>query len=143
MKTVPVLFTALLATVAASGCFFSTEGSGTTTGTNATEPASTATLVVKWTITGGSDPNECIKAQAKNIEVSIVDTSGNEVGAYQQTCSAFSTSITLRPGTYTATAALLDDQGRARTTDAPISQFTLRPNESLTVPVDFPSNSFR
>ena len=128
--------------VAATGCFVTT-ADGTTTDVSGTEPARTATLIVKWTITGLSDPNECIKAQARRIEISVVDTAGSEVGAYQQACTAFSTSITLRPGTYTATAALLDDADRPRTTDAPISQFTLRANESLTVSSDFPSNSFR
>lgn len=38
---------------------------------------------------------------------------------------------------------LLDADGKERTTDVVISTFTLRGNDSLTVPVDFPSNSFR
>jgi hypothetical protein len=129
------------------GCFFSTSEpppSREVTVTPTEPPApTTATLVVEWTITGLTDPNECIKAEAKNIEISIVGTDGTEVGAYQQACSAFKTSITLNPGTYSAYAALLDDAGRTRTTDVAINQFTLQSNDSLTVPVDFPSNSFR
>jgi hypothetical protein len=141
----------LLAGAALGGCFIGTgepTPSREVTTTSPTEPApapapTTATLVIQWTITGLTDPNECIKAEAKNIEISIADTSGAEVGAYQQACSAFSTSITLNPGTYTAYAALLNDAGQTRTTDVAIDRFTLRSNDSLTIPIDFPSNSFR
>lgn len=129
--------------VLSGGCFFTTEGSSTSTDVSPTEPAASATLIVKWTIAGLTDPNECTKSQSKNIEISVLDPDGSEVGAYQQTCTAFSTRISLRPGTYSATATLVDAEGRARTTSVSIASFTLRGSDSLTVPIDFPSNSFR
>jgi hypothetical protein len=140
------LATLVALSVPAAGCFVSTREPppAREVVVDGTEPReANSTLVVKWTIAGLTDPNECIKAQAKKIEISIADRSGTELGAYEQDCTAFSTSITLRPGTYSAYAALVDDAGKARTTDVTIRPFTLRANDSLTTPIDFPSNSFR
>ena len=138
----PLALAGLLAIAAPlGGCFVSTDDPppSRTVVIDPNEPASQdATLVVTWTIAGLTDPNECTKALATNIEISIADSSGVEIAAYQQSCTAFSTSITLNAGTYSAFAVLLAQDGTTRTTDAPIAPFTLRANESLTVPVDFP-----
>lgn len=146
MKTPLLLAATLSAALPMGGCFVTTDElpPSRTVVVDGTQPDNQeATLVVTWTITGVADSNECVKAQVANIEISIVDSGGTEIGAYQQECSEFSTSIRLRPGTYSAYAVLLDQGGRTRTTDASIAPLTLRANESLTVRVDFPSNSFR
>lgn len=110
--------------------------------TEPTDPI-VSTLVIDWTIAETKDPNECSKSLSGTIEISIDDASGGtEIAAYHQSCSAFSTSITLGPGTYSAVATLLDGSGIPRTTDLPIAPFTLRGNDSLTIPIDFPSDSF-
>lgn len=104
------------------------------------DPAGSSTVVVEWTIAGLKDPNECIKAQAGSIEISIDNAEGP---AYYQSCTEFATSVALDPGTYSATAVLLDANGIPRTTALAIAPFTLQGNDSLTIPIDFPSDSFR
>jgi hypothetical protein len=141
----PLLLAALVA-LPAAGCFVTTDDPppSRTVVVDPTQPAAQdGTLVVTWTIAGLSDPNECIKSQAETIEISIIGSSGSEVAAFQQTCSVFRTSIALAPGSYSAYAVLLDRNGSTRTTDASIAPFSLRGGESLVVPVDFPSDSFR
>jgi hypothetical protein len=101
-----------------------------------------STLTVRWTIAGLTDPNECVKSVASNIEISVRDVNGLEVGAFQQTCTAFAASITLNPGAYNATAVLLDGAGQRRTTEVQLAPFTLRGNDELNAQVDFPSDSF-
>src|SRR6185369_7878130 len=78
--------------------------------------AAPSTLVVRWSIDGVIDPNECIKSVSAEIEISVFDRFGGLVGVFRQACEAFSTSITLNPGDYTAEALLLDGAGQPRTT---------------------------
>ena len=94
------------------------------------------TLVVDWTINGTTDPNQCNQGAVTTID-------GGFVGEFQQACSAFATSINLAPGSYTASAVLVDARGTDRTTEIPIDAFTIRDNSELDVPIDFPASSFR
>lgn len=127
-----------------TACFVETDSPQPRAVVVGTEPPVASTLVIDWSIAGLKDPNECSKSQSGTIEISIDDASGGvEIAAYHQSCTAFSTSITLDPGTYTAVARLLDGSGIPRTTDLPIDTFTLRGNDELTIPIDFPSDSFR
>lgn len=105
-------------------------------------PIAPGKLTVRWTIDGKTDPNECIKAVATDIEVSVTDRSGREIGAWRQPCQNFSLTVTLNPGSYGGSAVLLDGAAHARTTRASIDAFVLRGNDTLDVPVDFPANSF-
>jgi hypothetical protein len=122
------------------GC--SAGGSGDVVVTQPTEPLQ-STLTVDWTIDEAADPNLCSQSGSIVIEISVQDPNGNEVGAFQQACDAFATSITLDAGDYTAYAVMLDINGRPRTTHVAIAPFTLRGNDELHVPIDFPADSFR
>jgi hypothetical protein len=107
-----------------------------------TPPApSLSTLVVRWTISGTRNPDECVKANATEIEVSV-SQSGREIGAWRQRCETFALSITLHPGHYEASAFLLAADGRIRTTQVQMDPFILRGNDTLEIPVDFPASSF-
>jgi hypothetical protein len=99
-------------------------------------------LVIDWTIDGVKDANKCAQAAVSTIEVVIRYANGAEAGTYQQSCGAFSTSIALYAGDYRADATLLDAKGSARTTTIPIQPFTIRGNDTLSVPIDFPASSF-
>jgi hypothetical protein len=103
---------------------------------------STGTLVVDWTIQLRTDPADCALAGAASIEVHVVTLSVIDAGTFQQSCDAFSTSIVLAPGTYEASALLLDGAGQARTTSVPIQPFTIVGADVLHIPIDFPANSF-
>src|SRR5438552_2331219 len=99
------------------------------------------TLTIDWTIDGRTDPNQCNQAVSTSIEITIFSSSGSAVGTYQQACASFATSITLPAGTYTANALLIDSAGNARTTTIAVNPFTLRGNDTLNVPIDFPASS--
>lgn len=101
-----------------------------------------STLTVDWTVDGTKDPSTCSVAGANVIEISVQDLAGNEVGAFQQRCGVFATSITLDSGNYAAYAVLLDVNNQPRTTEIAISPFTLRGNDELVIPIDFPADSF-
>ena len=98
--------------------------------------------VVDWTIDGLKDPNKCAQANVAAIHITVFFSNGAPVGNYQQSCSAFSTSIALDPGSYSANATLIDPGGAARTTTVPINPFTVAGNDTLNLPIDFPASSF-
>lgn len=126
-----------------SGCYFDeTHPRREVVIETTTPPApSLSTLVVRWTISGTRNPDECVKANATEIEVSV-SQSGREIGAWRQRCETFALSITLNPGHYDASAFLLAADGRIRTTSVQMDPFTLRGNDTLEIPVDFPASSF-
>ncbi|MBX3264043.1 MAG: hypothetical protein KIS78_21990 [Labilithrix sp.] len=127
----------------ASACFWeSSEPPQRTVVVEPTLPPAAATLRLRWSIDGRSDPNECIKAQAANAEVSVVDRFGREVGAWQQPCGYFTMDVPLTGGTYSGSAALLDSAGRPRTTRVTVDTFTLGERDVIDVQVDFPASSF-
>jgi hypothetical protein len=103
---------------------------------------STGTLVVDWTIKAGTDPGDCQLAGAVSIRIHVVTTDVVDAGTYEQACGAFSTSITLAPGTYEASALLIDGAGQGRTTQVPIQAFTIVGADVLHIPIDFPADSF-
>jgi hypothetical protein len=132
---------ACLAFVAlATGCTATVEPTGTAPPPVLVE--STGTLTVDWSINGTKDPNQCSQGAAAAIQISVTDSSGISAGTYQQSCSTFATSITLSAGSYTADAMLIDSAGAPRTTTVPMNPFTIRGNDVLDTPIDFPAASF-
>ena len=108
----------------------------------ATVVGANGTLAVDWTIDGRTDPNRCVQAVVDSIEITVYSSNGATVGTFEQSCTAFATSIALAPGSYTAGAALIDSAGSARTTTVTIPPFTLYGNDTIDSPVDFPASSF-
>jgi hypothetical protein len=100
-------------------------------------------VVIDWQIDEGTDPATCQQASVDAIQVTVDTQGGQSAGTYSQSCTAFSTSIALAPGAYAATAVLVDGAGGVRTTSIPIDPFTLRGNDHLHIPIDFPASSFR
>lgn len=123
----------------ATGCTVSTDATPTTV-VAATDPI--GVLVVDWTIELTRDPADCQIAGVASIQIQIVTTTGLDAGFFEQACTAFSTSITLTPGTYSATAVLVDSAGTPRTTSVDIAPFTLFGNDEFRTPIDFPVTSF-
>lgn len=128
-----------LATVAATACTVTTSDDPIYT-TNPTVPGATlGTLRVDWTIDGVADPTYCTQSLAAAIEITV---DGPAPGTFQQTCETFATSITLEPGSYSGVAELVDAARQPRTTAVQIDPFTIRANEELRIPIDFPGASF-
>ncbi|MEP7122496.1 MAG: hypothetical protein ABJE95_16360 [Byssovorax sp.] len=98
-------------------------------------------LVIEWTINGSTDPHQCSQESATRLEI-IVDPGVGQPSAFSQDCEAFSAAITLAPGSYSASAVLVDESGKARTTQVDIDPFTIRGNDELHTPIDFPASSF-
>ncbi|MDB4944415.1 MAG: hypothetical protein JWP97_3949 [Labilithrix sp.] len=134
------IFGALAAAVLVAGCTATVER-------NDTPPAvivvsGTGTLTVDWSINGTKDPNQCSQGTAAAIEIVITDSHGVSAGTYQQSCTAFATSIELDAGYYSASARLVDSAGRDRTTAVQITGFAIRGGDDLDTPVDFGAESF-
>lgn len=123
-----------------AGCSTESDGPSTVV-VEPNEPL--ATLTLRWTIDGTTDPATCHQSGSDVIDISILDPSSNgEIQAFQQTCETFETSITLAPGAYKARARLVASDGTARTTDVPVREFVLNGNDELVQDVDFPADSF-
>ncbi len=97
--------------------------------------------MLDWTINGSTDSNQCNQASATRLEI-IVDPGVGQPSTFSQDCDAFATSITLAPGRYSASAVLVDASGSARTTQIDIDPFTIRGDDELHTPIDFPASSF-
>jgi hypothetical protein len=106
-------------------------------------PAPEGTAIMDWTIDGNKDPAQCRATRAATFHVALYDSRGAFAGEYVQDCSAFATTIDgLTPETYTGQADLLDSAGSARTTAVNLAGFDVVAGASVTVGLDFPSNSF-
>jgi hypothetical protein len=98
-------------------------------------------LVIDWTIDGTTDPNRCFDNSATRLEI-IVDPGVGQPTTFSPDCEAFGISIALSPGSYSASAVLVDANGKARTTQIDIDPFTIRGNDELHTPINFPADSF-
>jgi hypothetical protein len=127
-----------LAGASLAGCIVTTDPPSTVI--VGTQPA--GTLVVDWTIELRTDPADCALAGAVSIRISVVEGSGFDAGTYEQACTAFVTSIVLAPGSYAASAQLVDVAGVPRTTAVTLAPFTIFGNDELRAPIDFPASSF-
>ena len=100
-------------------------------------------LTLRWTIAGTSDPAACDDNNANVIDISVTDPAdGSEIAGFQQDCRAFETTIPLAPGSYAASARMVDASGQPVSTDVPVAPFTLVGNDELVQDVDFPDSSF-
>jgi hypothetical protein len=99
------------------------------------------TLVVDWTIDDAKDPGECSQGGTPTLDVTVGSSNGYS-HEYEADCDAFSTSIDLPAGSYTATAVLIDGGGNDRTTPIDINPFRIHDGEVFTAPIDFPAGSF-
>jgi len=102
----------------------------------------TGTLIVDWTIQGRADLADCRLANAEAVQIHVVGSNGADAGTYEQSCAAFETSIVLEPGTYSATALLVDVARVPRSTTVTIIPFSLFGNDVIRTPIDFPATSF-
>lgn len=100
------------------------------------------TVVLDWTIENSKDPALCSALDAPTFDVIVSYSDGSFYGEYQQDCEAFATSITLPASSYIADAVLLDSVGRDRTTSIPVRAFRIFGGDELTIPLDFPADSF-
>jgi hypothetical protein len=100
-------------------------------------------VLLDWTIDGTKDPARCAASGAATLQVSLVATSGAVAGNFVQDCAAFATTIdNVVPDNYTGSARLLDPAGNPRTTSVSLAPFDVIGNDTVTIAIDFPANSF-
>lgn len=122
----------------AGGCTVSTnDGTGTVV-----EPID-GTATFDWSLNSGmQDSLVCSDFDADSLDV-VIYAEGNPNGTeFTEVCEAFVLTVSLPPGNYSATAQLLDINGNARTTPLDISPFRIVSNTDLSIPLDFPADSF-
>lgn len=117
-------------------------GSSHRAGPQPTETSTTGSLTVDWTVQGSADPIACTSAAATAIEITVIDNANQTIGRFQESCSAFATSIALEKGIYAGSARLLDAAGTPITRASSIDSFTMHVKSELTVPIDFPASAF-
>jgi hypothetical protein len=100
------------------------------------------TVVVDWTISGVTDPAQCRQGGAEVIILNVYFEDGALAGTFEQRCDVFATSIRLAAGRYTASALLVDVNRQPRTTTVLIDAFDIFGNDQLSIPIDFPADSF-
>jgi hypothetical protein len=116
--------------------------SGCGGGSSETVVVASGTLVVDWTVDGSTDPELCDQADAASLRLSVFTDSGAHVGDFLDDCRAFSTALDLDPGGYDADAVLEDRRGNPRTTTIAIEPFFIEGADTLSIPIDFPADSF-
>lgn len=103
---------------------------------------STGTLVVMWTIGLHTDRNACAREAATTIRIHLTTAGGADAGTYEDTCTAFSTSLRLDPATYQGSAVMLDARGATRTSNVPLQSFTVLGGDVITTSIDFSITTF-
>ncbi len=105
---------------------------------------SDGTLNVDWNINGSYGPGVCAQYGAATFSLDLVDGAGRSLSRMTAPCDVFTTSFTLAPDRYTGFATLLDANGAARTTSAPLPDFGVDRGYGTEIPVvNFPASSFK
>jgi hypothetical protein len=130
-----------LAAIAACGALMGC----TATVVPSTQPPApvTGSAIMDWTVAGSRDPSECVATGAVTFNVTLTDSAGATAGQWVQDCQAFATTVDgLVADSYTGSANLLDSGGSPRTTAVPLAPFQVLGGTHVSVPMDFPANSF-
>jgi len=104
-------------------------------------PPQQGTLTVDWSIDGTNDAAACAHASIATIELILTNTNGDPAGTFDQPCTAFTMSIGIVDGAYTATATPKDQYGVARAQPVPVEVFTIQRSDELRVPIEISSAS--
>jgi hypothetical protein len=97
---------------------------------------------VEWSINRQRQPFQCTALSVASIQIHVVSDTGLDVGTFVQPCELFGISLYLGRGGYSATAVLVDANGKPRTPRAIIPPFRISGNESLHSSLDFPTSVF-
>ncbi len=97
------------------------------------------TLAIDWSIASSQYPDACVQSAVDAIEVRV---RGSRGGVFTRACEAFVIRVDLEAGDYNATAVLLDVAGNPRTTELNLRPFVIYGHDELSVPIDFPPDSF-
>jgi hypothetical protein len=100
------------------------------------------TLTQTWTIQGNNHPANCDTAGAVQMRVVVVNSGGVAEGTNFVACNAFTTSFSLRPDNYTATATFLGANGLAVSQTKLVPVFGISADQTTVRTIDFAINDF-
>jgi len=101
------------------------------------------TVTFDWSLNSGEQDNlVCQDFDADSIDI-VIYRDGSATGTeFNDICESFVMTISLAPGNYSATAELLDVYGNSRTTPIDVIPFTIIEGTDVSIPLDFPADSF-
>ncbi len=100
------------------------------------------TLVQNWTIQGNVNPASCNTAGAVQMRVVVVNSSGGAEATNFTACNAFTTSFSLHPDNYTATATFLGANGLAISQTKLVPVFGISEDQTTVRTIDFAISDF-
>ena len=104
-------------------------------------PRNFGSLTTDWSIFGGFDPNDCADVGADRFELLIYDDFGVFFTEAEAPCEAFSLTVELPAGRFSADATLVDAFDSAVSTTTTLDALDIVVDTDLVVSVDFPPGS--
>ena len=128
------------AALATAGVVTGCGGGGEATIT--TVPDRAGSLTLRWSVDGSFDPRACDAFGVANARIDIYDAGGQPLTTTFVDCRAFTATIDLNAGRYSARIEMVDGGNQARSTSVPIQPFTIVSGTNLNIDSDFPRDSF-
>jgi hypothetical protein len=100
------------------------------------------TLQQNWTIQGNNNASACDVAGATQMRVVVVNSSGGTEATNFVECKTFTTSFSLHPDNYTATATFLGSNGVAVSQTKLVPVFSILEDQTTLRTIDFALNDF-
>lgn len=104
-------------------------------------PRDFGSLTTEWSIFGRLDPRDCADVGADRFELLIYDDFGVFFTEAEAPCEAFSLTVDLPAGRFSADATLVDAVDRAVSTTTTLDALDIVVGTDLVVSVDFPPGS--
>ena len=104
-------------------------------------PRDFGSLTTEWSVFGRLDPLDCADVGADRFELLIYDDFGVFFTEAEAPCEAFSLSVQLPAGRFSADATLVDAFDGAVSTTATLDALDIIVDTDLVVSVDFPPGS--
>lgn len=101
-----------------------------------------STVTVDWTIDGSDDPRACDDNDARYAEVTIDSLDTPYTDVFTEDCDRFGVDIDVPEGGYHVSVVLLDQGRHVITSTVDTDPIDLGYDDSDTVHVDFPDDSF-
>lgn len=107
-----------------------------------TVPDRVGSVTLRWSVDGSFDPGACDAFAVANARIDIYDANGQPISTTFVDCRAFSATIDLNAGRYSARLEMVDEANSPRSTSLPIQPFTIVSGTNLNIDSDFPRDSF-
>jgi hypothetical protein len=107
-----------------------------------TVPDRSGSVTFRWSVDGSFDPRACDAFFVDSARIDLYDANGAPINTTFVDCRAFTATINLAPGRYSARIEMVDVNNEPRSTSLPIQPFTIVSDTNLNIDSDFPRDSF-